>query len=181
MMILFLGKTYFKATDTQAAITKKYEHCIAEIKLATKDKLELRHAVNFLISEAEQALSEWDDVHLYLPASDGIYLKKTFVFPLKLVLPLVWLALKDHAKYAHDINYPGTKEQQFARSRGEYKMRLDNFFNLLILHDEDIDSFWNHADNSTPFRDITVYLTNRICLHASFLSQMNGAKNLVIL
>jgi hypothetical protein len=131
MAVLVLKKNYLKDTDTEADISKKYERSIEEIKVAAKDKLERKQAVDFLISKAQEPLNKNDDAHLYLPAGNT-YAKKTYTFPLNQVIPLVWLALKDHDKFAHEINYPGTKEQQFARARGEYKMRLDNFFNLLI-------------------------------------------------
>jgi hypothetical protein len=132
MAILVLKSNYFEGTDSEVDINKKYERCIEEIKLAAKNIINRQQAANFLILSAKEVLNKYDEVHLYIPAGNK-YLKTTYTFPLTQVITLVWLALKDHEKFAHELNYQGTKEQQFARARGEYNLRLNNFFNLIFL------------------------------------------------
>jgi hypothetical protein len=137
MAILFLKKTYLKETYIEADIIEKYAHCIEAMKLVVKDNHKRQLGVDFVISASTEALNEYDQVHLYLPDNQDTngttYKKQTHTVSLTHAIPLIWLALNDHEKFAHDINYPAlSKDQQFTRARGDYNKRLDNFFSLLI-------------------------------------------------
>ncbi len=133
MAVLSLKMNYLKVASNTADLIAKYERAIEEIKFAAKDNVIRIAAVDFLINAAREPLNEYDSVHLFLPDKDHVFRKQKHDIPLTHVIPLVWLALKDHEKFAHDINYPAlSAEQQFTRARGEYNRRQDNFFSLLI-------------------------------------------------
>jgi hypothetical protein len=156
MAVLGLKINYLKASYTEADITAIYDLSIEAIKLTAKDNIFRSTAVDFLILAAQEPLNEYDSVHLHLPDKDTVFQKQTHLIPLTHVIPLVWLALKDHEKFAHDINYPGlSKEQQFTRARGEYNKRLDNFFSLLI-------EFRNNNLCHQGIRNELVFLLNKI-------------------
>jgi hypothetical protein len=157
MALLILKNNYFTAPCTEADITKKYAHCIKEMSHTAKSNLTRKKAVDCLILQAQQPLNKLDDVNLYLPTDKNTYEIKLHTFPLKHVITLVWLALKDNDKFAHDINYQGTKEYQFTRARGDYNKRLDNFFNLLIEFQK--DKVCHHG-----IRNEIVFLLNKIYL-----------------
>ena len=130
MALLQLEKNYFKSTDTEADIEKKYQHCIQELERQAKGKRDRESAVNFLKGRAQDNVNQHDELNLFLPDGNS-YKSQIHTFHLPRVITLVWLALNDHEKFAHAFNYSGTPQQQFNRARGECNFRLDNFFKLL--------------------------------------------------
>ncbi len=168
--ILQLIKTYFKNPFTDDDLSKKYDNCINEIRSAAKGNYKQECGVNYLIDSANQPVNAWDTITLYLPAADGSYHSELFTFPLRQAITLVWLALHDHDKFAHDFNYPPDsndslavqKQKQLIRASGEYIKRKQNFLNLLFdLHEDNICH--------QGIRNEIVFLLNKIYLDVEII------------
>jgi hypothetical protein len=123
MAVLTLKKNYPGDIEaTEAA----YEKCVTELQAIKKSKETpetIQNAIGYIIARTKDANDIHDVVTLFIEGKEEQY-----VLPLKEVLPLVWLALNDHAKFAHHYDQ---EPDPLDAAKKDLPKRLEGFYHCL--------------------------------------------------
>jgi hypothetical protein len=151
--------------DLKIVIEKKYNDTMKEIRKNHK-AADYKDAICYLEEQAKDSKKEdREAIKLFLPianTSEPGYEDRNYIFPIKLVIFLVWTALRDHDRYQH--NYSG---DQLTKARGDYSERTNSFFTC-------IESFHSDSLCRTGIRNELVFILNKAYLGIDLIEDVKG-------
>lgn len=125
--ILKLKDRYFGKDPTDVFVEEQIKTCVTELQKIAEAKAteHLKPGIESILKKIKEPLHpQLDRVTLSTPNGQEVY-----GFHLSEVLTLVWMSLKDHARYTH--HYQGTPEEKLKAAEKDYPARLENFWSCL--------------------------------------------------
>jgi hypothetical protein len=137
MAIRQLKNVYYGDDVTDELLADNYNNCIRELNNihGESTKSSIQHIIALT---KENIKNDFDTVTLFVPSESTApdekgnmettmgYADVKFVIPLSTVLPIVWRALNDNAKYTH--HYQGTEAEKINQAAADLPQRLESFY-----------------------------------------------------
>lgn len=154
MVILKLATNYFKNDTTPETLFLQCRQQLEQIMqgkntIGIKDDIideSMRNSIIYILKKTNEVINDLDKVTLFqYDHSLNEYKELTYVFPLKQVLTLVWIALNDDKQFLH--HYEGTDHARLIQAQKDKPLRLLSFFRCLdgIMHEPRCHQGVRHA------------------------------------